>query len=74
MFVSQRGESHGKTAYFAYCNSELRQLDGRAACKDCGACRSAASATNCNSYTYTSGADDCTQRDYSHGASSDGKH
>jgi hypothetical protein len=52
----------------------LRQLGGRAAYKDCGACRPAASTTSCNSYTYTSGADDCTERDYTHGASSDCKH
>jgi len=52
----------------------LRQLVGRAAYTDCGACRSAGSASNCNSYTYNSRADDSAERGCSHACSSDCKH
>ena len=45
---------------------------GRAAYTDCGACGSAACTSNCDNYT--SGADDCTERGYSYGPSSDCKH
>jgi hypothetical protein len=46
-------------------------LVGRAADADCSACRSAASTPNCDSYT--ADADDCTERHFSHGRSSDSK-
>jgi hypothetical protein len=57
---------------FCLFNSELRQLVGRAAYTDCGACGSAASTSDCDNYI--SDADDCTERGYSHSASSDCKH
>jgi len=58
-----RGESNGKTAYYAYCNSKLRDLGGRAAY--CGAC---GSTTDAPTGDYgTSCAYDCAQRTCSYG-------
>jgi hypothetical protein len=65
------GESHDKTSYSAYYNSELRLFGGGAADAHCGACDSAACAStdSCGS-----GADDYTECSYSHGPSSGSKH
>jgi hypothetical protein len=61
-----RGESHGKTAYSGYCNSDLRDLGGRAAY--CGACGSATGASAREHRI--SCADDCAERTCSYGGTS----